>query len=608
LHRLKTTELKEPLQKIQHLDGKQLYYSFLSGAQRIFENQKLLNKINVFPVQDADTGTNLASTMRSIMDAFIPTDNPKQTAAAIADAALVGARGNSGIIFAQFLYGFSNEIKSAETLDVNSFAESMKKAVAYAYEAIANPVEGTILTVIREWAEYMYAIKDFIDDFIRLLIDAFKKAEQSLAETTMKMEVLARNHVVDAGAKGFVVFLEGLLDFFISDKSKTVDKHTKIEQVEVCDPGDSHEVIKFRYCTEAMINGENLDKTHVMSAITHCGDSLVVAGSPRKMRIHMHTDFPAELFSILQRHGSISYQKVDDMILQNEILNHRMHDIAILTDSTCDLPKEIIDRYQIHVVPLSIHFDDTYFLDRLTIQPQQFYQMLEKSDHNPSSAQPAFKEFVNKYEYLTTQYSSVIGLNITGAMSGTYFNSDKAGREVAERSGKKVDVFDSKTLTGGLGLLLLRLARELENGASHEELVSKVNQWIPKTQMRVSVPTLKYIVRSGRVSKFKSYIATLLDLKPVIAIDDEGKSYLFSKSFTQKGSMKNSLKSIKKLLHNQKIWEYAITHANNQSGADWYAREIELLTGKKPVFVDNASPALVANTGPGVVAVSMMLE
>jgi dihydroxyacetone kinase-like predicted kinase len=195
------------VEKIRELDGKLLYYSFLSGAQRIFDNQKLLNKINVFPVNDADTGTNLASTMRSIMDAIIPTDNLKETAVALGDAALTGARGNSGIIFAQFLYGFGNEIKTGATMDIKSFAESMRNAVNYAYEAIANPVEGTILTVIKDWAEYLYTLKDIIDDFIKLLIEAFGRAQQSLAETTAKLPVLARSNVVDAGAKGFVVFL-----------------------------------------------------------------------------------------------------------------------------------------------------------------------------------------------------------------------------------------------------------------------------------------------------------------------------------------------------------------------------------------------------------------
>ena len=331
--------MTEPVQKIRELDGKQLYYSFLAGAQRIFEHQKLLNKINVFPVADADTGTNLASTMRSIMDAIIPTDNLKQTAVALADAALIGARGNSGIIFAQFLYGFGNEIKSNATIDIQSFAESMKKAVAYAYDAISNPVEGTILTVIKAWADYIYLLKDQFDDFIKLLVEAYSKALESLASTTKKLEVLARAHVVDAGAKGFVFWLEGIIDFFTMGAEKAMQSTVNAaedaeEAVEM-----PHDQITFRFCTEALINGEGLDKHKIRNFIQHCGDSVVVAGSPQKIRVHIHTDFPAEVFSQLQKFGNITYQKVDDMVMQNEIQFNRKSDVALLTDSSCDLPQ-----------------------------------------------------------------------------------------------------------------------------------------------------------------------------------------------------------------------------------------------------------------------------
>jgi len=184
---------------ITEIDGKQLYQSFISGAHRIFENQKLINKINVFPVADGDTGTNLASTMRSIIDVATPNNNLKLSAVSIADAALTGARGNSGIIFAQFLYGFSNELKAKETITVEDFAESMRNAVKYAYEAIANPLEGTIISVIKDWAEHLYLIKDNIKDFIQLLINALIKATESLMATTQKMELLRINKVVDAG-------------------------------------------------------------------------------------------------------------------------------------------------------------------------------------------------------------------------------------------------------------------------------------------------------------------------------------------------------------------------------------------------------------------------
>lgn len=600
--------MKEPVQIIKELDGKQLYYSFLAGAQRIFEHQTLLNKINVFPVADADTGTNLASTMRSIMDAIIPTDNLKQTAVALADAALTGARGNSGIIFAQFLYGFSNEIDADRPFTVQSFAESMKKAVAYAYDAIANPVEGTILTVIKDWAEYIYLFQDRFDDFIDLLVEAYKKALESLAETTKKLEVLARAHVVDAGAKGFVFWLEGIRDFFTRGAGHAIEMESVIDAVAEETIEMPHDEITFRYCTEALIIGKELDKHKMRNFIQHCGDSLVAAGTPQKVRIHIHTDFPAEVFSQLQQFGSITYQKVDDMVMQNEIQHNRKSGIALLTDSACDLPKEIIDQYQIHVQPLSVHFGETYFLDRLTINPPQFYSILEKSDVNPSSAQPASKDFQNKYEYLATHYDSVLAIHLTQGMSGTFSSSDKGSQDVIKRTGRKINVVNSKTLTGGLGLIVLRAARAIELGASHDDVMKRMDEWIAKSHIQVSVTTLKYIVRSGRVSAMKSFIARSLDLKPIISLNSEGKSVLLDKSFSEKGCMKKLVKNVSRIIRDGKVWEYAITHANNSASANWYAEELEKITGKKPAFIDHASPAIVANTGPGVVCVSVMME
>jgi len=600
--------LNENIHKIKELDGRQLYQMFMAGAQRIYEHQKQLNRINVFPVADADTGTNLASTMRSIMEASIPMGNPKETAVAVADAALNGARGNSGIIFAQFLYGFSNEMRDHQTMDIQSFTESMKRAVGYAYDAIANPVEGTILTVIKEWANYMYALKDLIDDFIKLLIEAYQKALESLADTTNQLQVLARAHVVDAGAKGFVVWLEGIMDFLKrggvgSISPSLVTEAEPDEQVEI-----PHEEITFRYCTEALISGENLDKHSIRDFISSSGDSLVVAGSTKKVRVHLHTDFPAEVLSQLKQYGEITYQKVDDMVMQNEILFNRRSGVALVTDSACDLPREVLDYHQIHVVPLSVHFGSSYFLDRVTIQPPQFYSMLERSNDRPSSSQPSAKDFQNKYEFLSTHYEDVVALHISQGMSGTFSNSEKAATEVASRTKKNIRVFNSKSLTAGQGLVILRAARELEKGAGMEEICSRMEEWVGKSYVRVTLPTLNYIIKSGRVSPFKSFVARLLNLKPIIAVDKSGKTYLFSKSFRVKTAMKKVITDIRRLTKGNTVWEYAITHAGNPEGAAWYQEEMIRMTGKKPVFVDHASPALVANTGSGVVCVALMLE
>ncbi|MCD4744949.1 MAG: DegV family EDD domain-containing protein, partial [Bacteroidales bacterium] len=552
----------------KELDGKRFYYSFLAGAQRIFAHQKLLNKINVFPVADADTGTNLASTMRSIIDTSIPTDNLKQTAIAIADAALTGARGNSGIIFAQFLYGFSNEIENEKNINVNSFANILQKSVDYAYEAIANPVEGTMITVMKDWAEYIYTLKDKIDDFNNLIISSLHKAKESLLETPKKLEILAKANVVDAGAKGFVVFLEGMIDFFKHGELKKIVTARNVVKIKDID-AISHvedDVITYRYCTEALILFEKSNKdnkTDLINAIKDFGDSLVVAGSPKKLRVHIHTDKPAELFSVIKDFGNITYKKVDDMVMQNQIVHHRKWNIALLSDSTSDLPQDLIEKYQIHIVPLSVHFGRDFYLDSVTIKPEQFYNLLKKSKDYPSTAQPTYNDFTNKYTYLSTHYDSIIGIHISKKMSGTWSNSNKAAYAVKERQNNKISVLSSNRLSGALGLMVIRAAKCIENGDSHDKIVNNIDTWISKTKLLASSKTIKYMVKSGRVNPMKGFIANLLNLKPIVTVNDEGSTELCGKPFSEKQSRNLVIKEAENFIKNNQVWGYCISHADN---------------------------------------------
>ena len=590
------------------LDGKRLYYSFLAGAQRIFDNQGYLNKINVFPVRDADTGTNLASTMRSIVDTFIPTDTFSHTANALADAALVGARGNSGIIFAQFLYGFSSSFKDEVTIDVSKFSEAVAQGVKQSYEAISNPVEGTMITVMREWAEDVHILKDKIDDFNQLIIQSYASAKKSLANTPNLLEVLAKANVVDAGGKGFVVFLEGMIDFFKHGELKQILGARNVIKTQLIEESHTHEEVNFRYCTEAMIIGESIQRDKLRSKIEHFGDSLVIAGSPSKMRIHIHTDTPDKLFTSLSRFGSITFQKVDDMVMQMDLFDHRKHSIALVTDSTCDLPQEFLEKHQISMVPLSVHFGDTYYLDRLTLAPSRFYKMLAKTKVYPSSAQPTFKEFSNKYNYLSTHYDSVIGIHISEAMSGTASNSRKAAKTISNFTKKPITVINSKRLSSGLGLIVMRAAEALDSGTTHEELTQNIEKWAADTEQLVTAKTMKYMVKSGRVSAMKGFVGKLLNIKPVVIMNDQGKTESYGKPFTEKASMKMAMALVTKQISKRKIWGYAISHAENEHAAAWYATQMEELTGMKPRFIAEASPVLGTNVGPGVVSLSFIYQ
>ena len=592
--------------QLNYIDGRALYYGFLAGANKIFENQHQLNKINVFPVADADTGTNFASTMRSIIDMVEPNRDVKTTVDSLANAALIGARGNSGIIFAQFLYGFSTGIGPTESLSVANFAMALKESVKYAYQAVTNPVEGTILTVIREWADFIYQIKDSINDFSILLENSIDKARISLEQTKIKLQVLARANVVDAGAKAFVLFLEGIIDLLKKGIKILLTSHqaSKVEELSPI----FHDEITFRYCTEALISGNGIDQQKIKKEMSFMGDSLVVAGSSSKTRIHIHTDNPSGVFKRLMNHGQIIYQKVDDMAFQNTVASSQRSKVAILTDSTCDIPRDLLDRYQIHVIPLNVHFGENYFLDGLSLSGKHFRKMFFSSKVYPSTSQPSIKDLMNRYSYLFTQYDSVISLHISSAMSGTWNNSHQAATRIAVENRKMTTVIDSAKLSGLLGLLVLRAAQMASEGALHNEIVEAIKQWKEKIYMLVSCTTTKYMVKSGRLSPMKGFIANVLNIKPVIIVGSDGQTHENGKSVTESGAAKMVMAKIRKLLKTGEVWNYAITHFNNIQTANWYTRELEKLIGKPPLFVSEGSPVLCINAGPGTVSVNILLE
>ena len=243
------------------LDGRNLYYTFMAGAKKVIEHQVELNKINVFPVNDGDTGTNLASTIRSVIESLHPHRSYKITADRIAESTLMNARGNSGIIFAQFFYGLSSETGEFKSVTLKQFAESIQKSVKYIYEAVANPVEGTMLTVIKEWADYIYKSQGKFSDFNNLLLSSYETLKKSLLETKSKLEILAKHNVVDAGAKGFVLFVEGIIEFINTRNIKELVR-SRAEAPELLKTEEViSEKIDLRYCTEAIIKNCSVGNT-----------------------------------------------------------------------------------------------------------------------------------------------------------------------------------------------------------------------------------------------------------------------------------------------------------------------------------------------------------
>jgi len=589
------------------IDGRRLYYTFIAGAKKILENQIELNKINVFPVNDGDTGTNLASTIRSVIDSIHPNRSYKVTADLIAEATLVNARGNSGIIFAQFMYGLSNETGNHVTITLNQFADSIKNSVRYVYEAVANPAEGTMLTVIKDWADFIYENR-LSHDFNQLLIRSKAVLEKSLFETKSKLAVLAKANVVDAGAKGFVLFMEGIIEFIISsDLRHMLKSKTEIVLFTGIDDHASDE-ITHRFCTEAIIKNVKIHAQSLNEVLQLYGDSIVVAGSDKVKRIHIHTDKPADLFHTLKDFGIITFQKADDMVRQSEAIHNRKWKIALVTDSTCDLSSALIDQYQINLLPININFGDNHYLDKVTILPEHFYKLLEFSDEFPKTAQVNEKAFVNLYSHLASHYDSVIAVHLTDKFSGTFYSSQKAAQAISKEFSKPISVINSKNLSGALGLIVLRIAQAIEAGYSHDRIVEMANKWVADSRIFVSVKTLKYMVRGGRVSHFKGLVARLLNVNPIVSMDEHGKSIVFGKTYSQKANMEKVMEHVKTISLNKKIWNYIVLHANNNECAQWYAKSMMNLTGKEPASIVNISPVIGANAGIGAASVAFMFD
>jgi DegV family protein with EDD domain len=365
---------------------------------------------------------------------------------------------------------------------------------------------------------------------------------------------------------------------------------------------------EFRFCTEALIRKCTLPAVELRAVLGEYGDCVVVAGSDKMRRLHVHTNAPADLFDELKTSGTLAFQKADDMVRQSDVVYNRKWNIALVTDSTCDLEQDLFDRYQINMLPININFGENHYLDRITIQPDHFYRMLSESPDHPKTAQVNEKSFTNLYSHLASHYDSIIAIHLSDKLSGTYNSSQKAARYISSEFGKKVTVIDSRNASGALGLVVLRAAKAIEEGYSHEEIVSMANRWVKDLKLFISVKTLKYLVKGGRLSAFKGTLARLLNINPVITIDESGKVVVFEKTFNHKASMENVIKHISRAARDQKIWNYIVLHCNNPEAALWYTSKMKTLTGKNPLSVLNISPVLGAHVGFGAAAVAVLPE
>lgn len=461
---------------------------------------------------------------------------------------------------------------------------------------------------MKDWADSLNSIKETVLDFNELFAVSLEIAIKSLIDTPKKLKVLRDAKVVDSGAKGFVHFIEGFLNFI---KTGEIREHVEVNDKISISKEDIHFEGEYdlenRYCTEAMIEGTDLNMDLIRDELEELGVSLIVAGNKTKMRIHIHTNNPEKLFFSLKQYGKILFQKVDDMKRQYETLYSRNSDIAIVTDSIADLPKELMDKHQIHLMPLNLLIENSNYLDKLTITPSYFYDLMDSLDSYPSSSQPTVVEAENLLKRLANNYKSILVITVSKEMSGTY-NTFKKASENLELKDINIEIINSKLNSGAQGLVVLKAAEELAKGKSLDELARITRETVENTDIFVSVPTLKYMLKSGRIGKVQAIAASFLNLKPVVSIDKDGNGIIIGKAFSTKGNTKKISELVEDIMNNKTISRYSLVHANAGDRVEDYRSYYSKLIGKEPEYIMEISPIVAMNAGIGCVAISVTAE
>lgn len=311
--------------EIKVLTALRLTKLFIAASRWLSRHADVLNDLNVYPVPDGDTGTNMSMTLQAVENELIKVQNEltmEELVDTISEAILLGARGNSGTILSQIIQGFLNVVREKEEIDIATAARGFVEAKEKAYKAVSEPVEGTMLTVIRKVSEAAMEYSGPKDDFIQFLVFLKNAAAAAVEETPELLPKLKEAGVVDAGGKGIFYMLEGfeksvtdpemLKDLERIAKSQ-INRKQKLEYV-------SKEEIKYKYCTEFIIESGDFDLEEYKAKISQWGDSMVCAQTKKKTKTHIHTNNPGQLLEIAGALGNLNNIKIENMEIQHNHL------------------------------------------------------------------------------------------------------------------------------------------------------------------------------------------------------------------------------------------------------------------------------------------------
>jgi len=517
----------------------------------------------------------------------------------MAQASVRGARGNSGMMLSQFLLGFREGI--GDRLRINS--RELAAAIGIGFErlraSLDEPMEGTILTVARATADE--AGRAGAESDIRLFMRRIvTRAEEALARTPDLLAALKVAGVVDAGAKGFVRFLEGVKRLIEEGQiaegavDRVVEGSNAAAQTEVEADRD------YRYCTELMVRspaGALPDPAAVRKALRAHGGSIVVLATGDLLKAHVHTDAPEAVFQLASGWGTLESTKADDMRAQHQALQAR-RPIAFVSDTACDLPDELVLQYDIGLVPMQLIVDDHVYRDRLELTAPEFFKRM-RAGLDASTSQPAPQAFEDAYQDAARAGDHVIAVTVSSGLSGTNANAVAAAKRF-DSNGARLTVVDSRTASLGEGLLVVRGVELAAAAWQPEAIVRELARVRGQSGGFFTVDNFERLVRSGRIGRGRAWLGTKLNLKPVMSLTIEGKIEPVARARGREGARKRLLELLDQALTPRpKALRLGVVHGDIAEFAE--TLRAELVARYRPIqcLVTPITPVIAAHAGIG---------
>lgn len=577
------------------------------GAASVLAKETFINQINYFPVSDHDTGSNLAALMRYISSTSYTTTHLSQLLKQVADASLIGACGNSGMILSAFFIGFaapSHEL-AENHFTTNHFAQCIEQGVKEATKAVMEPVEGTILSVMNAWSKALNEIARQCNDFILLFEKSVSVAHDALEKTRYELRANKQQQVVDAGAFGFVQFILGMQKQLLN---KTSIASFHVDEIKTIHKNDHKhdEFPNYQYCFEVLLKTQQISP-QLKAFLQSYGDSLVINQSPSYVKIHIHTNQAITLSEDLKKYGIICHQKIDDMQKQWRIVNQRKHDIALVTDTAADIPVDWITKHQIHLLPVQIRIGQHTYLDNISINLNKLYQSLHGENLSATTSPPS-PESVKRYlHFLASNYQSIIIITTSSKLSSMH---QMITREAATISAKKVTVIDSRKLSAAQGLLVMKASELIAQGLEHQAVVNKIEDLRENTHFYVAADEFKTMIRSGRVPKILGLFAEWSRIKPILGLNREGKPRIASIAFGANMAKRRLIKKMTNILKQHKTASpsIALVHAAVPEKANLLAKQIFEETGIKIHHIYETSCGIGLHIGKGCVGIAVMAK